>query len=80
MKDLGEASYVLGIEILRDRSLGLLGLSKKSYIEKVLKIFNMQNCYSNVTPSMKGDIFCELQCPKSDIENNQLKKFLMLLQ
>ena len=27
MKDLGDASYVLGIEIHRDRSKGILGLS-----------------------------------------------------
>ena len=27
LKDFGEASYVLGIEIQRDRSFGLLGLS-----------------------------------------------------
>jgi hypothetical protein len=37
MKDLGEATYVLGIEIQRDRSKGILGLSQKAYIEKVLK-------------------------------------------
>jgi hypothetical protein len=27
MKDLGEASYVLGIQILHDRTNGVLGLS-----------------------------------------------------
>ena len=27
MKDMGEATYVIGIEIFRDRSQGLLGLS-----------------------------------------------------
>jgi hypothetical protein len=37
MKDLGEASYVLGIEIHRDRKNGVLGLSQKAYLEKVLK-------------------------------------------
>jgi hypothetical protein len=44
MKDLGEASYVLRIEIHRDRRNGVLGLSQKSYIEKVLKKFNMHKC------------------------------------
>ena len=29
MKDLGEASFVLGIEIHRDRTNGVLGLSQK---------------------------------------------------
>jgi Reverse transcriptase (RNA-dependent DNA polymerase) len=43
MKDLGEASYVIGIEIYRDRSRGILGLSQKAYIKKILKHYNMQN-------------------------------------
>jgi hypothetical protein len=33
MKDLGEASFV-GIEILRDRRKGVLGLSQKVYLRK----------------------------------------------
>jgi hypothetical protein len=37
MKDLGEASFVLGIEIHRERNKGVLGLSQKAYLEKVLK-------------------------------------------
>jgi hypothetical protein len=37
MKDLGEASFVLGIEIHRDRRKGVLGLSQKASLEKVLR-------------------------------------------
>ena len=74
MKHLSEASYVIGIEIHRDRSHGLLGLSQKNYIEKILKRFNMQNCSSNVAPVVKWDIFCELQCPKNDLEKKQMNK------
>ena len=44
MKDLGEASFVLGIEIHQDRSKGVLGLSQKAYIEKILKKFSMHKC------------------------------------
>ena len=76
MKDLGEASYVIGIEIHRDRSCGLLGLSQKNYIEKVLKRFNMQNCSSSVALVVKLNIFCELQCLKNDIEKKQMDKIL----
>ena len=43
MKDLGEASYVLGIQIIRDRKNKLLALSQASYIDKVLARFSMQN-------------------------------------
>lgn len=41
MKDLGETSYVLSIEIYRDRNRSLLGLSQKAYIQRVLEMFNM---------------------------------------
>ena len=43
MKDLGDASFVLGIQIHRDRSRGTLGLSQTSYIEKVLKRYGMHD-------------------------------------
>jgi hypothetical protein len=36
MKDLGEASYVIGIEINKDRKQIILKMSQKAYIEKVL--------------------------------------------
>nr|GEV95993.1 retrovirus-related Pol polyprotein from transposon TNT 1-94 [Tanacetum cinerariifolium] len=37
MKDMGEASYVIGIEIHRDRARKSLSLSQKTYINKVLE-------------------------------------------
>ena len=43
MKDLGEAAYILGIKIYRDRSKRIIGLSQSTYIDKVLNRFNMQN-------------------------------------
>jgi hypothetical protein len=43
MKDLGEAAYVLGIKIYRDRSKRLIGLSQDTYIDKILNRFNMQD-------------------------------------
>ena len=33
MKDLGDAFFVLGIQIHHDRSKGILGLSQRGYIE-----------------------------------------------
>ena len=41
MKDLGEAAYILDIDIYRYRSRRLIGLSQSMYIDKVLKRFNM---------------------------------------
>ncbi|GJZ53297.1 retrotransposon protein, putative, ty1-copia subclass [Tanacetum coccineum] len=43
MKDLGKASYILGIKIYRDRLRCLIGLCQSSYIEKILKRFHMEN-------------------------------------
>ncbi|GJZ19528.1 NIN-like protein, partial [Tanacetum coccineum] len=43
MKDLGEAAYILGIKIYRDRSKRLIGLCQSAYIEKILKRFFMEN-------------------------------------
>ena len=57
MKDLGDASFVLGILIHRDRSRGILGLSQKGYIEKVLKRYGIQDCKPGDTPMAKGDKF-----------------------
>ena len=73
MKDMNEASYVIGIEIFRDRSQGLLGLSQKGYINKVLERFRMENCSTGIVPIQKGDKFSELQCPKNDLEQKAME-------
>ncbi|KAL0355495.1 UNVERIFIED_CONTAM: Copia protein [Sesamum radiatum] len=43
MKDMGEASYILGIKIYKDRSRRMLGLTQSSYIENILKRFRMEH-------------------------------------
>ncbi|GKB82442.1 retrotransposon protein, putative, ty1-copia subclass [Tanacetum coccineum] len=43
MKDLGEAAYILGIKIYRDRSRRLISLCQSAYIEKILMRFQMEN-------------------------------------
>jgi len=53
MKDMGETGYVIGIEIFYDRSQGLLGLSQKSYINKVLERFRMDKCSASSVPMQK---------------------------
>ena len=73
MKDLGEASFVIGIEIHRDRSKGVLGLSQKAYIEKILKKFNMHKCSPSPAPIVKGDRYGDFQCPRNQYEINQIK-------
>ena len=59
VKDLREASYLLGIQILCDRPSDILRLSQQTYIESILKRFNMQSCSSDEAPIVKGDRFFE---------------------
>ena len=73
MKDLEEAFYVLDIQILRERTGGILRLSKQTYIERILKMFNMKSCSSSKTSIVKGDKFFKGQCPQNDIERYQMK-------
>ncbi|GJU35047.1 retrotransposon protein, putative, ty1-copia subclass [Tanacetum coccineum] len=43
MKDLGEATFILGIEIYRDRLKRLIGLSQNAYMDKILKRYRIDN-------------------------------------
>nr|GEY96182.1 hypothetical protein [Tanacetum cinerariifolium] len=43
MKDLGEAVYILGIKIYKDRSRRLISLCQSAYIKKILKRYCMEN-------------------------------------
>ena len=42
MKDMGEATYILGIKITRGHPKRMLALSQESYIKKILEWFYMQ--------------------------------------
>ena len=54
MKDLGEAAYILGIKIYRDRSRRLIGLSQSTYLDKVLKKFKMDQAKKGFWPVLQG--------------------------
>ena len=54
MKDLGEAAFILGIKIYRDRSRCLRGLSQSTYLDKVLKKFKMDQSKKGFLPVLKG--------------------------
>jgi hypothetical protein len=72
-KDLGEASFVLGIEIHRDRRKGVLRLSRKAYLEKVLKRFSMHACNPTPAPIVKGDKYGSFQSLGNQYKINQMK-------
>ena len=71
MKDLGEAAYILGIKINRDRSQKLLGLSQSGYIDKVLKRFSMQDSKIGFLPISHGIKLSKSQCPTTKDERER---------
>ncbi|KAL8153044.1 hypothetical protein V2J09_010804 [Rumex salicifolius] len=74
MKDMGEASYVIGIEIFRNRSQGWLSLSQKGYINKVLERYKMEKCSAGLVPIQKGDKFSKMQCPRNELERKEMDR------
>jgi hypothetical protein len=73
MKDLGEASYILGIKIHRDRKNGVLGLSQKAYCEKIQKKYNMHARNATPSPIVKGNSFGKFQCLNNQYGIDQMK-------
>ncbi|GJY02713.1 retrotransposon protein, putative, ty1-copia subclass [Tanacetum coccineum] len=59
MKDLGEAAYILGIKIYRDRSKRLIGLCQSAYIEKILKRYFMENSKRGTIPMQEKLKLCK---------------------
>ncbi|KAL0391237.1 UNVERIFIED_CONTAM: Copia protein [Sesamum calycinum] len=68
MKDLSEASYILGIKIIRDRSKRILGMIQNSYVEKVLKMFKMENSKRGFLPMRDRVKLSKKHSPKIDEE------------
>ena len=72
MKDLGEATYILGIKIYRDRSRRLIGLSQSTYIDKVLKTVKMENSKKGLLPMLHGAVLCKNQRPQTTGEQVEM--------
>jgi hypothetical protein len=53
------------MEIHIDRKNGVLGLSQKAYLEKILKKYNMHLRKATPAPIVKEDSFGEFQYPKN---------------
>jgi len=62
MKDMGDAEWILGMKVTRDRRNRTITLSQASYIDKILSDFHMDTCgyificvrYSTVTYHCNG--------------------------
>ena len=74
MKNLGEASHILGIKLLRDRQKRMLGLSQASYIDEILARFNMQDSKKEFVPFRVGSSLSANQHYKTSAEIETVKK------
>ena len=74
MKDLGEAAFILGIRIYRDRSRRLIGLSQSAYLDKVLKILNMDAAKKGFLPLSHKFRLSKTQSPVSADERSRMDK------
>ncbi|PNX87842.1 retrotransposon protein putative Ty1-copia subclass, partial [Trifolium pratense] len=74
MKDLGEAAYILGIKIYRDRSKRLLGLSQSMYIDTILKRYNMEKSKRGYLPVGMGVSLSRENCPKTLEERERMSR------
>jgi len=74
MKDMGEASYVLGVKIIRDRTKRLLGLTQETYIKRMLERYHMQDSKPIDTPVDKSlSLSCDM-CPKTLEEKEKMSR------
>ncbi|KAJ9545210.1 hypothetical protein OSB04_024917 [Centaurea solstitialis] len=73
MKDLGEAAYILGIKIYRNRARRLIGLSQSTYIDKILKRFRMDESKKGFIPMQHGIVLSKAQCPVSSEDQDKMK-------
>jgi len=74
MKDMSDASYVLGVKIIRDRAKRLLGLTQETYIKKMLECYHIQDSKPMDTPVDKLlSLSCDM-CPKTLEEKKKMSR------
>ena len=70
MTDGGEINHLLKMKIVRDRARRILSLSQKSYIQKILKKFGMEDCKPAPTPQVTG---LKLY-PETELSSDEVKQ------
>ncbi|XP_062103000.1 secreted RxLR effector protein 161-like [Humulus lupulus] len=74
MKDLGESTKILGICIKRNREKGVLTLTQKDYIQKIIEKFAMKGSKTTKRPMTNQHCLSKEQCPKTQAEIEEMSK------
>src|SRR5271155_4142035 len=71
--NLGSISWLLGLLIKRNRSMHTLYISQKSYIESIIRRFNLEDVKSLTIPIDPNTLLYKDQCPTTEEERKTMK-------
>lgn len=74
MKYLGEAAYILGIKIYRDRSRRLIRLHQNTYLDKILKKLKMKEYKKGFVHMQHVTVLSKIRCPGSTKELDRMSR------
>jgi hypothetical protein len=63
MVDLGEAQFILGLQLTRDRAARTLSLSQAEYVRRLVERYGMNNSKHLTTPLAAGALLTSKDCP-----------------
>ncbi|KAG2880370.1 Retrovirus-related Pol polyprotein from transposon TNT 1-94 [Phytophthora cactorum] len=73
MKELGEAKFILGMEIDHNRTAGSLMIKQTRYVDDVVKRFNQEHSKTVVNPCETGMKLSKLQSPATNAERDDMR-------
>ena len=72
MEDFGKVRKLLGMEIKRDMSKGMLHIGQLSYLKKVVSRYSMSHCKWVTTPLAPHFKLSSDDCPKNEDEEKKM--------
>jgi hypothetical protein len=74
MKDLGEAQFLLGVQIVRDRAARTLTISQGEYVKNVVDRLGLNFCNPTASPLDNGTRLSKRDCPPPDKQNETVTR------
>ena len=72
MTDKGPIRMLLGMKVERDRMKKTITLTQEAYVNKMLKVFGMEQCKPIATPMDKNKL-TKQDCPQTQEEQNEMR-------
>jgi hypothetical protein len=79
MKNMRWTVYILGMKIYKDISKRLIELSQSMYIDKILKLFSMEEYKRGYLHILHWIYLSKNMCPKIQIERDNMERILCVL-